>query len=75
MGVGERPQEPKGGGERGRRVSQKREMERGERGERRNIGHGDGGGRGGPRPADGVAMGHSRKRGERATGVCEGQQE
>ena len=29
----------------------------------------------GPRPADGVAMGPARKRGERATGGCEGRRE
>ena len=29
----------------------------------------------GKRPADGVAMGHSRKRGKRATGGCVGRRE
>ena len=29
----------------------------------------------GARPADGITMGHSRKRGERDTGGCEGRQE
>ena len=46
-----------------------------ERGERRCLGRGDGRGRMETRPTHGVAMGHARKRGERATGGREGRQE
>ena len=75
VGVGERPQVPEEGGERGRRGGRKQGMERGERGEQCNIGRGDVGGGGVPRPADGVAIGHARKRGERDTGGCKGRRE
>ena len=46
-----------------------------ERGERRRFGRGYGRGRMGTRPADGISMGHARKRGKRDTGGCAGRQE
>ena len=72
MGGGERPQSHKGGGERERRGGQKQGMARGEQ---RSIRHRVVRGRRGTCAADGVAMGHARKRGKRATGGCEGRWE
>ena len=62
-----------GGGRRGGR--QKRGMERGERGQRCHIKRRVGGGIGGTRPADGVAMGLAIKRGAGASSGREGQRE
>ena len=75
MGGCERQQGHEEGGERRRRGRRQRGIERGEREQRRNIGRGVKGGRRGTRPADGVAMGHARKRGKQATGGCEGRRE